>query len=82
MQFFLPNEDTIVEYWGLGDHIKNEDYSNNPKLALPVEMRKQILETTGKRVEYFSFLDMIRAKDNRQEVLNEIKERVGSRGEA
>ena len=81
MQFFLPNENWVVEYYNMRSHIKNDNYEVNPKLDLSLEIRKQILETSDKNVQFFNFMDMVKGKENRQELLNTIRQRVGLKGE-
>jgi len=75
-QFYLPNEDVVLEYHELRSFLRNDNNYDDRLLLTNIYMRNQSIKNLGTKFVIVDFLDAIENKESRQGFLDAIKQKI------
>lgn len=77
VNFFLPKQNTVLEYIQPPHHVKTEDVAKDKLFTGTYHYRKYLLENFGYKVITFDYFDIIETDGNHPKVVNKVRERLG-----
>jgi hypothetical protein len=75
-QFYIPNDDVILEYHEMKDFLRTNDNFSNRKYIQRVHQRNQILKKGGNKLALIDFIDFLEKDNQHQECVKLVKEKI------